>query len=77
MKIGDFVMVEFSLKDISFGKIIEIDSLKIAENSRSTIRVELINDRLKRSDARYKVPPEYLTVLTDGEAMLKRLEYSE
>jgi hypothetical protein len=43
-------------------------------DSRSIIRVELINDH-DGVDPRYKVPPEYLTVLTDEEAMLKRLEY--
>jgi 16S rRNA U1498 N3-methylase RsmE len=68
MKVGDFVMVRFSAKDICFAKIIEL-------SSSQNILVKLIGDDPKNYEL--TVGLSIVTILTDEEAMLKRLEYSE
>jgi hypothetical protein len=68
MKVGDFVIVKFRQDDICFAKIIEL-------SSSQNILVKLIGDDPKNYEL--TVGLSMVTVLTDEEAMLKRLEYSE
>ena len=74
MKVGDFVMVEFHKDDICFAKIIDLIS-------SDKIMIKLIGDRegMTRSYSlsEYTVGLSIVTILTDEEAMLKKLEYAK